>query len=73
MTVPHPDMEINTQILYREYKNWCKENGEFQYNERRFKAEMPKKGYPVRKDRNEGEVYVGLKLSTDNKGFIFGE
>jgi len=73
MTVAHPDMEINTQILYREYKNWCKENGEFQYNERRFKAEMPKKGYPVRKDRNEGEVYVGLKLATDNKGFIFGE
>lgn len=73
MTLPNPEMEINTQTLYREYKNWCKENGEFQYNERKFRQEVPKKGYPVRRDRNEGEVYVGLKLVTDEKGFVFGE
>lgn len=73
MTLPFPDMTINTQTLYREYKNWCKENGEFQYNERKFRQEVPKKGYAVKKDRNEGEVYVGLKLVTSNKGFVFGE
>ena len=73
MTLPFPDMEINTQTLYREYKNWCKENGEFQYNERKFRQEVPKKGYAVKRDRNQGEVYVGLKLVTSDKGFIFGE
>ena len=72
MTLPFPDMEINTQTLYREYKNWCKENGEFQYNERKFRQEVPKKGYAVKRDRNQGEVYVGLKLVTSDKGFIFG-
>ena len=73
MTIPFPEMEVNTQELYREYKLWCKENGEYQYNERKFKQELPKKGYPVRKDRNKGEVYVGLKLVTSEKGLIFGE
>ena len=73
MTLPFEGMEINTQTLYREYKNWCKENGEFQYNERKFRQEVPKKGYAVKKDRNQGEVYVGLKLVTSEQGFIFGD
>ena len=73
MTLPFEGMEVNTQTLYREYKEWCKENGEYQYNERKFKQEMPKQGYPVKKDKNQGEVYVGLKLVTDEKGFIFGD
>lgn len=73
MTIPFPEMEVKTQVLYREYKNWCKENGEYQYNERRFKLEMPKKGYPVKRTKNSGEVYVGLKLVTDEEGLIFGE
>ena len=73
MTLPFEEMEINTQTLYREYKTWCKENGEYQHNERKFEQEVIKNGYPVKKDKNQGKVYVGLKLSTSEKGFIFGE
>ena len=73
VTLPFEDMEINTQTLYREYKRWCIENGEFQHNERKFEQEIIKNGYPVKKDKNNGKVYVGLKLATSDKGFIFGD
>ena len=73
ITLPFEGMEINTQVLYREYKKWCIENGEYQHNERKFEQEIIKNGYPVMKDRNQGKVYVGLKLATDEKGFIFGD
>ena len=73
MTVPFEGVETSTQEVYREYKNWCKENGEYQYNERRFKQEVIKKNYPTKKDRNKGEVFCGLKLINSGNGLIFGE
>lgn len=75
MTTPFPELDVNCQNLYKAYKDWCKENGEYQYNERKFKAEVVKKGYVTRKDLNRGEVYCGLKLISDenSKGLIFGE
>lgn len=73
MTIPFEEMKTNTQEVYREYKNWCKENGEYQYNERKFRQEVIKKGYNVVKDRNRGEMFVGFKLVSNSKGLIFGE
>lgn len=75
MTVPFPELDVNCQSLYREYKNWCKENGEYQYNERKFKQEVIKKGYITRKDKNRGELYCGLKLISDedSKALLFGD
>lgn len=74
MTIPYPEMKVSTQELYREYKNWCRDNGEYQYNERKFKTEVIKNNYPVEKDLNRGEVYCGLKLAnSDDNALIFGE
>lgn len=71
--IPFPGMQIEAPRLYQEYKEWAKQNGEFCFNEGRFKLELPKKGYKLEKDQNKGFVYVGLKLSTDRKGIIFGD
>lgn len=71
--LPFPDMEIEAATLYQTYKDWAKNNGEYCYSESRFKQEMPKKGYKLRKDVNKGWVYCGLKLATDKRGIIFGD
>ena len=70
--IPFPEMEIEASTLYQAYKEWAKNNGEYCFSESKFKLEMPKKGYKLRKDPNRGWVYVGLKLSTDTKGIVFG-
>ena len=40
-------------------------------SETKFRLEMPKNGYALKRDANEGWVYVGLKLATDNRGHSF--
>lgn len=72
-TIPFPGMEIEASVLYQVYKEWAKNNGEFCFSESRFKLELPKKGYQLRKDINKGFVYCGLKLTTDRRGIVFGE
>ena len=71
--IPFPEMEIEASRLYQVYKEWAKDNGEYCFSESRFKLEMPKKGYKLRKDINKGWLYCGLKLATDKRGIIFGE
>lgn len=72
--IPFPEMEIEAPLLYQAYKEWAKQNGEWCYSESKFKLEMPKKGYPIRKDINKGYVYCGLKLATNRSvGIKFGE
>lgn len=71
--IAFPEMEIRADELYQSYKEWAKNNGEYCYSESKFKLEMPKKGYQLRKDKNKGWVYVGLKFAKDNKGIIFGD
>lgn len=71
--IPFPEMEIEAATLYQAYKEWAKNNGEYCFSESKFKLEMPKKGYKLRKDVNKGWVYCGLKLATNKTGIQFGE
>ena len=71
--IEFPGMEIEAPKLYQVYKEWAKQNGEFCYSESRFKIEMPKKGYQLKKTANRGNVYCGLKLFDDKRGITFGE
>ena len=63
--------KTSAQKLYQVYKEWAKDNNEYLMSETKFRLEMPKNGYALKRDANEGWVYVGLKLATDNRGHSF--
>ena len=63
--------ETSATALYQDYKDWAKANTEWLMSETRFKTELGKRGYKIKNDVNDGEMYVGLKLNSDKKGFNF--
>lgn len=67
------DGEVEATKLYQTYKDWAKNGGEYCYAESKFKIELPKKGYRLKKNPNKGWVYVGLVLAERHEGFYFGE
>lgn len=71
--IPFDGIETDASKLYQDYKEWARDNSEHLHSESRFKQEMQKKGYKMRKDPNRGWLYVGIKLSTDTKGIVFGK
>lgn len=70
--IPFPDMQVEAATLYQEYAKWAKLNNEYLFSESRFKIEVPKKGYELKKDLNKGWVYKGLKMASDERGVVFG-
>lgn len=57
--------------IYQDYKDWARTNNEWLMSETKFKAEMTKRGYKTERDANDGEMYIGIRLNTDKKGFSF--
>lgn len=52
--------------LYKAYKDWTVDTGEYTHSEKDFAAEMEKLGYRKIK-RKSGLVYIGLYLSDDSR------
>lgn len=71
--IPFKGIETEASKIYQNYKEWARDNSEHLHSESRFKQEMQKKGYSMRKDPNRGWMYIGIKLSTDNRGIVFGK
>lgn len=68
------EAETTASVIYEEYKKWAKQNEEFLKSERKFREDVKKAGYELKKDMNRGWIYVGLRLATDKtQGFKFGE
>lgn len=68
-----PGYKTSAIRLFQDYKKWALDNNEYAMPESKFKADMVKHGFACIKDVNEGWVYVGIKLNSDQKGHIFGE
>ena len=65
---------IFRQRNFEEYKKWAKQNEEFLKSERKFREDVKKNGYELKKDINKGWVYIGIRLATDTtQGYKFGE
>ena len=62
----------SSSVLYQDYKNWAMTNSEPLINHTLFGRELRKKGYQKVKT-STGNYYIGIKLKTDTRGFIFGE
>lgn len=56
--------------LYRDYKEWAKDNTEYLMPETKFGTELLKKGYQ-KKRMSDGWYYIGIKLNTDKRGVTF--
>lgn len=66
-----PGYKTSAAKLFQDYKKWALDNNEFLMSESKFKADMVKHGFSIKKDANEGWVYVGIKLNSDQKGHDF--
>jgi putative DNA primase/helicase len=72
--IPVKDVEISATTLYEEYKKWARQNEEYLKSERKFREDVKKSGYQLKKDMNRGWIYIGLRLAEDKtQGFKFGE
>lgn len=68
------EAETTASVLFEEYKKWAKQNEEFLKSERKFREDVKKAGYELKKDMNKGWIYIGIRLATDTtQGFKFGE
>ena len=68
------EAETTASVLFEEYKKWAKQNEEFLKSERKFREDVKKNGYELKKDINRGWIYVGVRLATDTtQGYRFGE
>jgi putative DNA primase/helicase len=50
-------------LIYESYQNWCKANGEFAVNQRRFGLAMTERGFE--RYKNNGVFYRGIELLTE--------
>jgi putative DNA primase/helicase len=50
-------------VIYAAYQNWCKANGEFAVNQRRFGIAMTERGFE--RYTNNGTFYRGIQLLTE--------
>lgn len=66
-----PGYKTSAAKLFQDYKNWAKNNNEYEMSESRFKADMISHGFALKRDANEGWIYVGIKLNSDKKGHDF--
>ena len=66
-----PGYRTSASALFQDYKKWALDNNEFLMSESKFKADMIKHNFAIKKDANEGWVYVGIKLNKDQKGHDF--
>lgn len=62
--VREPNAQTAAHELYKSYKDWTTDTGEYTHSDRDFAAEMEKLGF-WRKKRNSSNVYIGLRLSDD--------
>lgn len=63
--------KTNASTLFQDYKKWALDNNEHLMPEHKFKADMQKHGFQLKRDSNVGWVYVGIKLNSDQKGHDF--
>ena len=66
-----PGYRTSAARLFQDYKTWARNNNEYDMSESRFKADMISHGFSLKKDSNEGWVYIGIKLNSDKKGHDF--
>lgn len=66
-----PGYKTSAATLFQDYKKWALDNNEFLMSESKFKADMVKHGFSLKKDANSGWAYVGIKLNSDQKGHDF--
>ncbi len=66
-----PGYKTSAARLFQDYKMWARNNNEYDMSESRFKADMISHNFALKKDANEGWVYVGIKLNSDKKGHDF--
>lgn len=59
------DTETATD-LYNAYKNWARDNGEYEMTSRKFGAEITKK-LPDKKRTGQGIIYTGVQLIRDGR------
>ena len=67
----NPNDTINASDLYALYKNWARDNGEYEMTSRRFGTEITKK-LPDKKRVGCGVVYTGVHRNDESYG-IFEE
>lgn len=66
-----PGYKTSAATLFQDYKKWALDNNEYLMSESKFKADMVKHGFALKKDANSGWAYVGIKLNSDQKGHDF--
>lgn len=66
-----PGYKTSANALFQNYKKWALDNNEYLMSESNFKADIIKHNFPLKRDANEGWVYIGIKLNSDKKGHDF--
>lgn len=66
-----PGYRTPASTLFQDYKKWALDNNEHLMPEHKFKADMQKHGFQLKRDSNSGWVYIGVKLNSDQKGHDF--
>ena len=61
--------EGQSSVLYKSFKLWAMENGEYVVNTRKFKQKLEEKGMVYTRKSN-WNVYSGLRLQEDLTGFL---
>ena len=66
-----PGYKTSATALFQNYKKWANDNNEYFMPESKFKVDMSKHGFSLKRDANDGWVYIGIKLNEDQKGHDF--
>ena len=66
-----PGYKTGATTMYQDYKKWALDNNEHLMPEHKFKAEMKAHNFQLKRDSNEGWVYIGVKLNSDKRGHDF--
>lgn len=65
-----PGCEVKARELFQDYKNWARDNNEYQMRETKFGMKLAQKGY-TKIRRSDGMHYIGIKLNTDTRTMVF--
>ena len=66
-----PGYKTSATTMFQAYKKWALDNNEHLMPEHKFKAEMKAHNFQLKRDSNDGWVYIGVKLNSDRKGHNF--
>lgn len=66
-----PGYKTSATTMFQAYKKWALDNNEHLMPEHKFKAEMKAHNFQLKRDSNDGWVYIGIKLNSDKKGHNF--